>query len=187
MRRSAIRLHLNPQPCYTRILAMLTLHYSMGTLELLDESSPAATLFSELPPAWRFDPRTKRHRAPAISYAETVRHLRARKIAYEDKARAYATLAVATVTASWPSVSTPDVDSSSSTNVAQLGQALTGLPNATPDANLTNLPTGTTIPRERISYLLPFEIISVHLLVVLIAAAYLARAKRHRKPEGGIA
>lgn len=31
-------------------------------------------------------------------------------------------------------------------------------------------------------YLLPFEIISVHLLVVLIGAAYLARAKR-RKPE----
>ena len=27
-------------------------------------------------------------------------------------------------------------------------------------------------------YLLPFEIVSVHLLVVLIGAAYLARAKR---------
>lgn len=33
-------------------------------------------------------------------------------------------------------------------------------------------------------YLLPFEIISVHLLVVLIGAAYLARAKR-RKEEAG--
>ena len=31
-------------------------------------------------------------------------------------------------------------------------------------------------------YLLPFEVISVHLLVVLIGAAYLARAKR-RRPE----
>jgi NADH:ubiquinone oxidoreductase subunit 6 (subunit J) len=30
------------------------------------------------------------------------------------------------------------------------------------------------------NYLLPFEIVSVHLLVVLIAAAYLARAKRRR-------
>ncbi len=30
------------------------------------------------------------------------------------------------------------------------------------------------------SYLLPFEIVSVHLLVVLIGAAYLARAKRRR-------
>ena len=28
------------------------------------------------------------------------------------------------------------------------------------------------------SYLLPFEIVSIHLLVVLVAAAYLARAKR---------
>jgi NADH:ubiquinone oxidoreductase subunit 6 (subunit J) len=30
------------------------------------------------------------------------------------------------------------------------------------------------------AYLLPFEIISVHLLVVLVGAAYLARAKRRR-------
>ena len=36
------------------------------------------------------------------------------------------------------------------------------------------------ISRSRTSYLLPFEIVSVHLLVVLIAAAYLARAKRRR-------
>jgi NADH:ubiquinone oxidoreductase subunit 6 (subunit J) len=33
----------------------------------------------------------------------------------------------------------------------------------------------------RTSYLLPFEIVSVHLLVVLIGAAYLARAKRRRE------
>jgi NADH-quinone oxidoreductase subunit J len=33
----------------------------------------------------------------------------------------------------------------------------------------------------RTNYLLPFEIISVHLLVVLIGAAYLARAKRRRR------
>ena len=32
------------------------------------------------------------------------------------------------------------------------------------------------------SYLLPFEIVSVHLLVVLIGAAYLARAERRAKP-----
>lgn len=36
------------------------------------------------------------------------------------------------------------------------------------------------------SYLLPFEIVSVHLLVVLIGAAYLARAKR-RAPGAGAA
>jgi NADH-quinone oxidoreductase subunit J len=33
---------------------------------------------------------------------------------------------------------------------------------------------------ERTNYLLPFEIVSVHLLVVLIGAAYLARTKRRR-------
>jgi len=33
----------------------------------------------------------------------------------------------------------------------------------------------------RINYLLPFELVSVHLLVVLIGAAYLGRAKRRRK------
>ena len=33
------------------------------------------------------------------------------------------------------------------------------------------------------SYLLPFEIVSVHLLVVLVGAAYLARTKRRRSPS----
>lgn len=35
------------------------------------------------------------------------------------------------------------------------------------------------------SYLLPFEIVSVHLLVVLVGAAYLARTKRRRTPSPG--
>jgi len=35
--------------------------------------------------------------------------------------------------------------------------------------------------RDRVAYLLPFEIVSVHLTVVLIGAAYLARAKRRRE------
>lgn len=35
-------------------------------------------------------------------------------------------------------------------------------------------------------YLLPFEIVSVHLLVVLIGAAYLARAKRRVRPPGDV-
>lgn len=34
-------------------------------------------------------------------------------------------------------------------------------------------------------YLLPFEIVSVHLLVVLVGAAYLARAKRRVDPKSG--
>jgi NADH-quinone oxidoreductase subunit J len=37
---------------------------------------------------------------------------------------------------------------------------------------------GVPEPPRGLAYLLPFELVSVHLLVVLIAAAYLARAKR---------
>jgi NADH:ubiquinone oxidoreductase subunit 6 (subunit J) len=60
----------------------------------------------------------------------------------------------------------------------QIGQSLMNVLEATPKANLTGMPR----PPERtpMGYLLPFEIVSVHLLVVLIAAAYLARAKRRR-------
>ncbi len=36
---------------------------------------------------------------------------------------------------------------------------------------------------DRSGYLLPFEIVSVHLLVVLVGAAYLARAKRSRESK----
>ena len=36
---------------------------------------------------------------------------------------------------------------------------------------------------DPVGYLLPFEIVSVHLLVVLVGAAYLARAKRRKKGE----
>ena len=36
-------------------------------------------------------------------------------------------------------------------------------------------------PGNGVGFLLPFEIVSVHLLVVLIGAAYLARAKRRRE------
>jgi NADH-quinone oxidoreductase subunit J len=46
-----------------------------------------------------------------------------------------------------------------------------------------NEPKGTS--RGVLSgYLLPFEIVSVHLLVVLIGAAYLARAKKRVRPRG---
>jgi NADH-quinone oxidoreductase subunit J len=52
---------------------------------------------------------------------------------------------------------------------APIGMSLLGIRVDAPDA-----PTGVA------GYLLVFEIISVHLLVVLIGAAYLARAKRKR-------
>jgi superfamily II DNA or RNA helicase len=68
---------------------MLLLRFSSGTLELSGEAAPA--LAAELP-VWRWDPRSATHRAPASSYAATVLHLRKRGFAYEDQARAYATL-----------------------------------------------------------------------------------------------
>jgi NADH-quinone oxidoreductase subunit J len=68
-----------------------------------------------------------------------------------------------------------------STNSEDLGKAFLGVKEATPPRTLTSLPDRMKAPpRRRVGYLLPFEIVSVHLLVVLIGAAYLARAKRRR-------
>ena len=53
--------------------------------------------------------------------------------------------------------------------VRRIGGALSGL-------RTESLRDGR--PVERPGYLLPFEIVSVHLLVVLVGASYLARAKR---------
>lgn len=53
--------------------------------------------------------------------------------------------------------------------VRRIGGALTGL-------RTESLRDGR--PIERPGYLLPFEIVSIHLLVVLVGASYLARAKR---------
>jgi NADH-quinone oxidoreductase subunit J len=62
-------------------------------------------------------------------------------------------------------------DSATSMNSMVLGEALIGIKEATPKNGV----------RARVGYLLPFEVVSVHLLVVLIGAAYLARAKRRRE------
>ena len=70
----------------------------------------------------------------------------------------------------------------------QLGAALLGDFRSTPMARLTGVPADSPVAkreRSRLNYLLPFEIISVHLLVVLIGAAYLARAKRRRTAAPG--
>jgi NADH-quinone oxidoreductase subunit J len=63
---------------------------------------------------------------------------------------------------------------------ATLGLAFLGISDVNPPAQVSGVPSGATISRTPVSYLLPFEIVSVHLLVVLIGAAYLARAKRRR-------
>jgi NADH-quinone oxidoreductase subunit J len=75
----------------------------------------------------------------------------------------------------------PVPSAEASTSSEQLGEGLLGVEGATPVANLTGMPKDRPAPpRTRMGYLLPFEIVSVHLLVVLIGAAYLARAKRRR-------
>ena len=60
----------------------------------------------------------------------------------------------------------------------EIGKSLMNVEEATPRARITGMERGPE--RTRMGYLLPFEIVSVHWLVVLIAAAYLARAKRRR-------
>lgn len=66
--------------------------------------------------------------------------------------------------------------------VAPLGLGFLGVTESSSNAIITGLPGETHILRTQVAYLLPFEIVSVHLLVVLVGAAYLARAKRRVKP-----
>ncbi|MFO0809202.1 MAG: NADH-quinone oxidoreductase subunit J [Gemmataceae bacterium] len=81
----------------------------------------------------------------------------------------------------WTETEGPSIDPATSIGTVQLGQSFLGITEATPKATITGFPAGQTVqPRTPVSYLLPFEIVSVHLLVVLIGAAYLARAKRRR-------
>jgi NADH-quinone oxidoreductase subunit J len=89
----------------------------------------------------------------------------------------YGTLAV--VVADMQAVEVPALDKSL-IGSKHLGAALLGDANATPEADLTGLGTSQRFNRTKMVYLLPFEIVSVHLLVVLIGAAYLARAKRRK-------
>ncbi len=69
--------------------------------------------------------------------------------------------------------SEPALDPATSPQSAALGEGFLG-------AGIGPAHRGVTSRVARTSYLLPFEIVSVHLLVVLIGAAYLARAKRRR-------
>jgi NADH:ubiquinone oxidoreductase subunit 6 (subunit J) len=74
----------------------------------------------------------------------------------------------------------PSPEASRSTN--DLGLAFLGFKDATPPAQLPiSAPGEPARDRTQMAYLFPFEIVSVHLLVVLVGAAYLARAKRRKK------
>jgi NADH-quinone oxidoreductase subunit J len=64
----------------------------------------------------------------------------------------------------------------------QLGLSFLGVSDTSPSGQLSGIPADKPVQRTQAAYLLPFEIVSVHLLVVLIGAAYLARAKRRVKP-----
>ena len=69
-------------------------------------------------------------------------------------------------------------------SVGSIGSAFMNVKEASLPAKMSGLPAGmAAVERTPMGYLLPFEIVSVHLLVVLIGAAYLARAKRRSKPQ----
>jgi NADH-quinone oxidoreductase subunit J len=79
-------------------------------------------------------------------------------------------LAAATSVRAWQSA--PDLAQQSPVTATRLGMALVG-------ARVDKLQESDTTQRRGMSgYLLPFEIVSVHLLVVLIGSAYLARPKK---------
>jgi NADH:ubiquinone oxidoreductase subunit 6 (subunit J) len=96
----------------------------------------------------------------------------------------FAVLAVCTIgEKNWPVTNEERMaDAATSHNSVMLAEAFLGMREATPKADLPFVLPGKPKPppRTAVAYLLPFEIVSVHLLVVLIGAAYLARAKRRR-------
>jgi NADH-quinone oxidoreductase subunit J len=79
-------------------------------------------------------------------------------------------------------VAAPTGEAGSLPGTGALGLGFLGVTEASPRGGVTGLPAGSSLPRTPVAYLLPFEIVSVHLLVVLVGAAYLARAKRRRSP-----
>lgn len=96
----------------------------------------------------------------------------------------------------WPQRNAPTQPGSSALAAAQsptsvqLGMYFLGVPpggSVAKDAAHPSIDTARSSDVKRmvrpsviLGYLLPFEIVSVHLLVVLVGAAYLARAKRRR-------
>jgi NADH-quinone oxidoreductase subunit J len=70
--------------------------------------------------------------------------------------------------------------------VGTIGTSFMNVKEASVTASIGGYPPKTPAKtRTPMGYLLPFEIVSVHLLVVLIGAAYLARAKRRRTAMSG--
>ncbi|MCS7168735.1 MAG: NADH-quinone oxidoreductase subunit J [Gemmatales bacterium] len=106
----------------------------------------------------------------------------------------YGLIALSWLFADWsklPESALPD-DPRQMYHTEQLGRALLGDTSVQPASELAGVPGSLGAAdkasgklqeppkRQASAFLLPFEIVSVHLLVVLIGAAYLARAKRKR-------
>lgn len=74
-------------------------------------------------------------------------------------------------------------DAANSRSANDLGLALLGVaqPQTLPDSQTAKLNVLPQKKKTPVAYLFPFEIVSVHLVVVLVGAAYLARAKRRRR------
>jgi NADH-quinone oxidoreductase subunit J len=75
----------------------------------------------------------------------------------------------------------PQTEDSSLPGTSSIGLSFLGVSETSPSGPLSGVPSDKPVQRTRSAYLLPFEIVSVHLLVVLVGAAYLARAKRRVK------
>ena len=74
----------------------------------------------------------------------------------------------------------PQSDDAALPGTGPLGLSFLGVTETSPKGSVSGVPGDAPPPRTPVAYLLPFEIVSVHLLVVLVGAAYLARAKRKR-------
>jgi NADH-quinone oxidoreductase subunit J len=86
-------------------------------------------------------------------------------------------LSSATSIEAWQPVSRDEQPLENRVTATRLGMALMG-------ARVDKLePTDPQLEAGMSGYLLPFEIVSVHLLVVLIGSAYLARPKRRARPR----
>ena len=105
----------------------------------------------------------------------------------------FSTLTITIVTAkpmNFPDGETASKPGEEMTDTTRLGLSLLGVEDADSRGPITGLdpeqrtryiPQQANTQRKPISYLLPFELVSVHLVVVLIGAAYLARTKKRRE------
>ncbi len=76
----------------------------------------------------------------------------------------------------------------SNDQISEIGTSFFDLNSKIPSQPMPGFPEGFKVnrklpPRTNQGYLLPFELISIHLLVILIGAAYLARAKYNKNTE----